>query len=127
MKLSLRLFGPSLAFGEVLETLFGLMIRTNKYIDDQAPWKLAADQKDKLGDVLLECLVVVKTLAVYLHPFMPTKTQEIWDRLGEPVAVSKQGGELIAGFRKGKEPSFNEGQTILKGDPLFMRKGGRWK
>lgn len=117
----------NLGLGEVLETLFGTMIKTNKFIDEQAPWKLGADQKDPLGHILLECLSVIKVLAVFLHPFMPTKTQEIWDRMGESVPLLNQAPELLAHFEQGKGPEFTPQQTIQKGEPLFMRKGSRWK
>lgn len=117
----------ALAFGEVLETLFGLMIRTNKYIDEQAPWKMTAEQKEPLAAVLLECLSVVKTLAVYLHPFMPSKTQAIWERIGETAPLHEHAPATLRDFSQGKTPQFAVGQAVRKGDPLFMRKGGRWK
>ncbi|MCG3205481.1 MAG: Methionine--tRNA ligase [Elusimicrobia bacterium] len=117
----------NLALGGVLESLFGLMIRTNKYIDDQAPWKLTVDQKAQLEKILWECLLVIKVLAVYLHPFMPKKTQEIWERMGEINKLENDAPLILAQFSEGKLPLFSKGQTILKADPLFMRKGGRWK
>ncbi len=116
-----------LAFGDVLETLFGLMMKTNKYIDEQAPWKLTADQKEKLANILIECLSVLKTLMVFLSPYMPTKTKEMWERIGETEPIEKKAPALLTDFRGGKAPTFAAGQTIQKGDPLFMRKGGRWK
>ena len=116
-----------LALGEVLETLFGLMIKTNKFIDEQAPWKLGSDNKEQLGHILLECLSVIKVLAVYLHPFMPGKTQEIWTRLGENEPLVFQSPALLALFAEGTCPQFFSQQTIQSGDPLFMRKGARWK
>jgi len=124
---TLRAQYDNLAFGDVLETLFGLMMRTNKYIDEQAPWKLGAEQKERLAAVLLECLSVIKALAVFLHPFMPLKTQDIWERIGEPGTLSEQAAPLLRSFAAGQLPAINPGQKILKGDPLFMRKGGRWK
>lgn len=117
----------ALAFGEVLDLLFGLMMRTNKYIDDQAPWKLTPSDRDKLSSILLECLTVLKVLAVFLHPFMPEKTQDIWARMGENNRLDSDAPTLLAGFRQGKGPGYKNGQTVQKADPLFMRKGGRWK
>ncbi len=118
----------ALDFGTVLETLFGVMMRTNKYIDEQAPWKLSVEQKEKLGNILCECLCVLKTLAVFLHPFMPTKTEEMWKRLGETGSITEEGKSLLTSFAKGELPKFraNE-QRVEKGDPLFMRLGTRPK
>ncbi|MFN0118266.1 MAG: methionine--tRNA ligase [Elusimicrobiota bacterium] len=124
---SIELLFEEKNLGGVLETLFGIMMKTNKFIDDSAPWTLGADKLDDLSKILLECLMVLKTLTVYLHPYMPTKTQEIWQRLGEKGNLSEEGKVVLALFAEGKYPQFFKNQTVLKGDPLFMRKGGRWK
>ncbi len=119
----------ALAFGDVLESAFSLMIKTNKFIDEKAPWKLGIDQKKELAQVLVECVAVLKVLSVVLSPFMPTKMQELWVGLGEKGLIEQEGGALLAALER--EPafsiSFEAGQTVKKGDPLFMRKGGRWK
>lgn len=116
-----------LAFGEVLESLFNLMTRTNKFIDDQAPWKLGGDQRETLAAILTECLSVLKILSVFLYPFMPAKMEEVWARLGEAGTLQSEGGKALASFRGGQLPTFKPGQVVLQKDPLFMRKGGRWK
>jgi methionyl-tRNA synthetase len=120
-------FYDDLKYGDILELLYGLLIRTNKYIDDQAPWKLGADQKDKLSEVLYECLSVIKTIAVFYAPFMPTKMQELWARIGETSKIEQAAGDCIASFGKGQFTGFAKNQAVLKGDPLFMRMGSRWK
>lgn len=106
-----------LAFGDVLETIYNLMIRTNKYIDEQAPWTMGTDRKEELGGVMLQCLYSIKALAIALSPFMPAKMEEVWKRLGEPGAISCP-LDL-------KELRFSTGQTVQKGDPLFLRKGSK--
>jgi len=117
----------ALAFHDVLEISFSLMIRTNKYIDEEAPWKLTPDQKEKLSIILLECFSVLKTLCVFLSPFMPGKMNEMWEKLGERSSLTETGPKLIESFRKGQIPLPSTGQTVIKGEPLFMRKGDRWK
>ncbi len=108
-----------LEFGAVLETAYGIMVKTNKYIDEQAPWKLGEDQKEQIKKILYECLIVLKFLAILLYPFMPTKMAEMWQRLGEETPIEKAGKlELLV---------FRPGQKVVKADPLFMRIGGRWK
>ncbi len=111
-----------LAFGDALDRVYGLLIRTNKFIDEKAPWGMGPDKRDELASVLVECLMIVKVLAVLLHPFMPHKTAEIWARLGETGEVAKNGADQMRTWKEGKAPSFQEGQTVTKGDPLFMRK-----
>jgi methionyl-tRNA synthetase len=107
-----------LDFGSVLDVAYNTMVKTNKYIDEQAPWKLGADQKEQIEKILYQCLIVLKFLAILLYPFMPNKMAELWYRLGEEGKVEKAGRE---------ELTFKAGQKVVKSDPLFMRIGGRWK
>jgi hypothetical protein len=58
---------------------------------------------------------------------MPEKTQAIWERLGEKNQLQEEGKKILAAWKKGEFPRFSDGQTVQKGEPLFMRKGGRWK
>ncbi len=111
----------SLAFGDVLESLYSLMVRTNKYIDDQAPWTLQADKKETLAGILLECLGVLKVLAVLLFPFMPAKMEALWKRLGETETIGARGADWLSSFREGKVPVFTANQRVEKGEPLFPR------
>lgn len=113
----------NMAFNDVLNLIYGLMMKTNKFIDDKAPWKLGADQKELLGDILLECLGTLRVLAVLLFPFMPTKTQELWERLGEEGKIEERGKEILASLEKGQWIPYKEGQRVVKGSPLFMRMG----
>ncbi len=104
-----------LALGDVLETVYALMIKTNKYIDEKAPWKLGPERAAEISSIIIQCLYVVKALAIALYPFMPTKAEEIWKRIGEKGPISCPPTL--------KDLSFAAGQTVAKGDPLFMRIG----
>lgn len=112
----------ALAFGDVLESIFGLMVRTNKFIDEKAPWAMGPDKREELAAVLVECVQALRALAVLLHPFMPEKSQEIWSRLGEGENVATSGPRWIKSLLEGRFPEFSPGQRASKGDPLFMRK-----
>jgi methionyl-tRNA synthetase len=117
----------NLAFHEVLESIIRLLNDTNKFIDEKAPWKLAASQQEELAHILLECLSVLKVAAIFLYPFMPTKMQEMWQRLGEAGDLHFEGKRWLRAFLQGQTIGFASHQKITKGDPLFMRIGGRWK
>jgi hypothetical protein len=60
-------------------------------------------------------------------PFMPGKMNEMWEKLGERAPLAEMGPKLLDSFRHGKIPQPTADQTVIKGDPLFMRKGDRWK
>ncbi|MBV9080870.1 MAG: methionine--tRNA ligase [Elusimicrobia bacterium] len=114
-----------LAFGDVLETIFELLVRTNKFIDEQAPWKLGEADKPKLAGILNECVRTLRVAAILLAPFMPQKCAEIWARLGERGTIEQAAPIWISSLAKGTIPAFSSGQRVEKGDPLFMRKGGK--
>lgn len=77
----------ALRVSDALEHIFAVIRRANKYIDETAPWKLAADEKAKprLERVmynLLECIRVVSTM---LLPFF---------RVGPSKALAALGAEV---------------------------------
>lgn len=112
-----------LAFGDVLDLIFGLVVKTNKYIDDKAPWKLGPDRKEELGRILYESLSVLKLLSILLNPFMPQKMEDMWRRLGENRNLSEEGPAWIKRLKDGHSIKFERGQRLEAGAPLFMRKG----
>ena len=72
------------AFQNVLNEIFKVISRANKYIDENAPWVLAKDeaQKPRLTRVLYNLLETVRICAGLLQPFMPDTAAEIGKRLG---------------------------------------------
>ncbi len=106
-----------LAYARVLQAIWKLVIRGNKFVDQQAPWQLAKDEA-AAGDLdqVLYCLAeVMRLLTVYLLPFMPEKAGEMARQLGRPQLVAERGGEL---FAWGRLPAATE---VVKGRPIFPR------
>ncbi len=73
-----------LKFQRALEEIWRLLSRANKYLDEQAPWKLAKDEAnaERLGTVMYNTLEALRLLALHLHPIMPDATQKLWHALG---------------------------------------------
>ncbi|KKL73169.1 hypothetical protein LCGC14_2077600, partial [marine sediment metagenome] len=73
-----------LKFQRALEEIWRLLARANKYLDEQAPWKLAKDEAsaERLGTVMYNTLEALRVLALHLHPIMPDATQKLWQALG---------------------------------------------
>jgi len=67
-----------------LETVWQMIRKTNKYIDQTEPWILSRDQtkKERLSTVLYNLAEAIRLSAIFIYPFMPMKTQEIWKQLG---------------------------------------------
>ncbi|MCR5040520.1 MAG: methionine--tRNA ligase [Clostridia bacterium] len=88
--------------------------RSNKYIDETAPWLLARDEnsRDRLSTVLYNLAESIRIIAVELSPFMPETSAKIFDILG----TKQTSYESIKDFG-GYEP-----EAVCKvTEPLFAR------
>lgn len=76
----------SYAFQNALMEIFKIISRSNKYIDETAPWVLGKDpaKKDRLAAVLYNLLEGIRVCAVLLTPFMPDTVVKIFDQIGAP-------------------------------------------
>jgi methionyl-tRNA synthetase len=104
------------ATNRALAALWELIGAANKYLDSEAPWKLARDPdaRPHLGTVIYEVLELLRVTAVLLGPFMPETSPRILDRLGcasGPHALAQAVGW------GGLEP----GTATRKGEALFPR------
>ncbi len=68
---------------EVLDDIFELLRRSNKYIDETCPWVLAKDDAklDRLRTVLYNLLESIRISAILLTPFMPGTSKKIFNIL----------------------------------------------
>ncbi|MEN8145280.1 MAG: class I tRNA ligase family protein, partial [Gemmatimonadota bacterium] len=67
-----------------IETAMSVVRDANGFIDAAKPWSLAKDPSEsaRLDDVLGALVRGLAAAAVALAPFMPSKSEEIWRRLG---------------------------------------------
>ncbi|NLC47934.1 MAG: methionine--tRNA ligase [Tenericutes bacterium] len=72
-----------LKINEVLEDIFELLKRSNKYIDDTTPWILAKDEKetDRLKTIIYNLLESIRISAVLLRAFIPDTADKIFKML----------------------------------------------
>ena len=104
-----------LVFSEALAEIWSLISHANKFIEEQAPWKLAKEGKTKeLQESLVSLLEVLKVVSQAVSPFMPTAGQKIWEQLGLSGAPNEFPFDCKWGF-------FKKGGKIAKGTPLFPR------
>jgi methionyl-tRNA synthetase len=66
-----------------LDEIFTLLKRSNKYIDETMPWKLAQDesQHQRLKTVLYNLLEAIRIAAILLEPYLPETAVKILDQL----------------------------------------------
>lgn len=64
---------------DALEEIFVLLRRSNKYIDETAPWILAKDeaQKERLGTVLYNLVEAIRFAGVLLKSFIPETAEKV--------------------------------------------------
>ena len=106
----------SYAFQNALMEIFKIISRSNKYIDETAPWVLGKDpaKKDRLATVLYNLLEGIRVCAVLLTPFMPDTVVKIFDQIG--ASEEARGYETAAEF--GVLPA---NVTVHRGETLFPR------
>nr|MCR5429052.1 methionine--tRNA ligase subunit beta [Lachnospiraceae bacterium] len=73
---------------QALETIFTLVDRANKYIDETTPWVLGKDEskKARLATVLYNLLEAIRITSTLLSAFMPTTMPKVWEQIGATAA-----------------------------------------
>ncbi len=106
-----------LDYSNALEEIWKFVRRTNKYIDETAPWVLAKEEanKETLNNVLYHLAESIRLIAVLIGPFMHHTSDKIFTALGVTDEQAKN-WESLQTF--GVIPS---GQTVQKIDTLFPR------
>ncbi|WP_018131795.1 methionine--tRNA ligase [Effusibacillus pohliae] len=104
-------------FSIALTAIWQLISRTNKYIDETAPWNLAKDpvQRERLGAVLYHLAETLRIISILIQPFMTRTPQEMWRQLG--IAE----GTLTAWDSTRRFGLLQAGTRVSKGDPIFPR------
>ena len=105
-------------FSIVLADIWALVARTNKYIDETAPWVLAKDEanKEKLASVMNHLAESLRQIAIMIEPFMPHTTPQIFAQLGIEGEASKVWDSLT------KFDTLAQGTKVVeKGTPIFPR------
>ena len=92
---------------DALDSVMSLARRSNKYIDETAPWVLAKDEgtKERLGTVLYNLLECIRYIAVLISPFMPETAEKIFEQINTDVksyASLKEFGGLKVGGKVGR-------------------------
>jgi methionyl-tRNA synthetase len=106
-----------LEFVGALEALWGFVVRSNQYVEESAPWKLAKDpaKARQLDGVLYNLAESVRLISVLVAPFMPTIAGQIRTQLG----VADKMGLLDVEISWGR---LSPGTRIGQVAPLFPKR-----
>ena len=107
-----------LEINTALKEVWSLVSRSNKYIDETAPWALAKDpaKRARLDTVMYNLAEVLRIVAILISPFIPLTAPKIWTQLGITdnfsdmrLTAAQQWGRLAAGT------------VVTKPEPIFPR------
>jgi methionyl-tRNA synthetase len=98
----------SMRLNEAIELVMRFISSVNKYMEQNAPWKLVKEDKDTAGKILYTAGEALRISALLLSPIMPKKTKDILDILNAFDSKEKWGG-------------LKPGAKIKDHNPLFPR------
>ena len=102
-------------YPRALEAVWNIIARTNKYIDETAPWALAKDDahRSELASVMSHLVASLRVVAHLLQPFMMETSNAIMAQLGLDK-VSNLKDLNLADLPHGV-------RVVSKGQPIFPR------
>ena len=105
-----------LKFSDALDTVWQLISRANKYIDETEPWVLAKDdsRKAELDSILAHLAESLRIVALLLQPVMTHAPRDMFAQLGLDFDQVAQ-RELVYGTFPANI------QVVAKGTPIFPR------
>lgn len=92
--------------------------RVNLYVEESAPWNLAKSEEtaDELAAVIYNALEAIRIIALYMAPFMPRTSAEVFSRLSLGDVTSVTDIEATAHWGQ-----LEAGLSVSVGDPLYPR------
>jgi methionyl-tRNA synthetase len=104
-------------FSVALSSIWQMISRTNKYIDETQPWALAKEESNhkELANVMSHLAESLRVVAILLKPFLTKTPDRIFAQLNIQNDQDKS-WESLASF--GAIPS---GTKVEKADPIFPR------
>ena len=102
-------------YPRALEAVWNIISRTNKYIDETAPWVLAKEDGDKeqLVAVMAHLAASLRVVAHLIQPFMMNTSNAIMEQLGLDLDFDLE-NLTLAGFPENVT-------VVAKGTPIFPR------
>ena len=104
------------AFQNALIETFKVISRSNKYIDETAPWALGKDPAKgaRLASVLYNLLEAIRVSAILLTPFMPQTAEKIFAQIGTPAEAQTWASAAVFGGTP-------KNAAVHKGEAIFPR------
>ena len=103
---------------DALAEIWNLISRTNKYIDETAPWALSKEEekKEELKSVMYHLCENLRKIAILISPFMEDTANSMFTQLGL-TNKELQAWDSLYEYNKLPESA----KVVEKGEPLFVR------
>jgi methionyl-tRNA synthetase len=96
------------------DAAWSIVSAANQFIVQNAPWTLSKNKQDNELDAVLSALArALIRLSVLAHPFMPGKTTELWQHLGQVSNLSTSWSQAVSPVATGA--------AVRKPESLFPR------
>jgi len=107
----------NMEFSIALSSIWQLIGRANKYIDETLPWNIAKDEtrKAELGSVMYHLAESLRIVSILIQPFLTQAPAKIWQQLGI------EAGELTTWESAKVFGTLLAHTQLYKGDPIFPR------
>jgi len=96
-------------FKEALGKIKKFAENCNKYIDEEEPWKIIKEDKEKTGRTIYTCIQSISILQTLLLPFLPFSAEKIRKQLNVPER------------KEWKFHEIKEGHKIGEAKPIYKR------
>ena len=108
----------NLHLSNAVAEIWAMVARTNKYIDETAPWVLAKEEKTKKLEATMYHLIEnLRKIAIMIAPFMEDTAKNIFRQIGLENETALQKWESLKEYDQILEGT----KVIEKGEPLFVR------
>ena len=94
---------------DAVDAIFNLAKRSNKYIDETAPWVLAKNDTERLKTVLHNLIEAIRIIGVLLSSFMPETAEKILNQIN----AGKRDFESIKSFGRDKCPNTGKAEVLF--------------
>lgn len=104
-----------LEIGKSLESIWTIIGRANKYIDETMPWTLAKDEskRQELATVMYNLAETLRIVSILIRPYLAKTPAKIWEQLGVSESLEWEDAKKFGLLKAGTK--------VKKGENLFPR------
>ncbi|MFQ6019902.1 MAG: methionine--tRNA ligase [Dehalococcoidia bacterium] len=95
-----------------IETAMAAARAANRYLEEQAPWRLIDEDRDRCATVIYSAIAAINGLKVAFSPYLPFTSQRLHGYLGYEGPLEATGWQFLP-----PQP----GQPLAKPDPLYRK------